>query len=262
MNPDSSAPTRLHAGEIERRGLFGEVVCGFWKEQPSFRDALDTVKSPDIYVVPNFISEGYFTQKVIPRELGIRGQVTALPARPGRPARTLKYCQPTGNHPRMTELLLHRARAAAPGVDPGQASLVIVGHGTSLDENSGLAVKMQVSHIRARNQYAEVVGLFMEEAPCVTDWKTQTSLPHVIVVPFFISDGLHSYQDIPVLLGIQPEHEAPPGIPEVFRQTPHEINGRRLYYSSAIGSDPLFVDIILEQVLQFDHQHTGLWGAA
>ena len=57
--------------EIARRGVFGEVYCAFWKEEPSLRQVLHMVDADDIYVVPNFISEGYFTQTVIPRELGL-----------------------------------------------------------------------------------------------------------------------------------------------------------------------------------------------
>ena len=76
VNPDSSAPTFQHADAIKRRGAFGEVACAFWKEEPGFRQVLTMVESPEIYLVPNFISEGYFTQKIIPRELGLQGAVT------------------------------------------------------------------------------------------------------------------------------------------------------------------------------------------
>jgi sirohydrochlorin cobaltochelatase len=262
VNPDSSTPTVLHASEIKRRRVFAEVVCGYWKEEPSYRQVLDMVESPEVYIVPNFISEGYFTQKIIPREIGLEGPVTDLAARPGLPARTLKYCEPVGNHPRMTELLLHRAREAAPGVNPRHASLVIVGHGTSLNENSGLAVKQQVERIRACVQFAEVLGMFMEEEPFVTDWQKLTVSPEVIVVPFFVSDGLHSYQDIPVLLGIEQEPGVAASRAEVFRRNPYYIGGRRLYYSSSIGSDPLFANVILDQVLRFDTQHPQLSTAA
>ena len=258
VNPDSSAPTYLHAEEIRRRGLFGEVVCGFWKEKPGFRRVLDLVERSDVYIVPNFISQGYFTQKVIPRELGLHGPVTLLTARPGEAPRILKYCEPAGNHPRMTDLLLHRARQAAPGVDPGRATLVIVGHGTPRDENSGLAVKEQVSRIQGRREYAEVLGMFMEEAPFIADWQKQTSSLNVIVVPFFISDGMHSYQDIPVLLGMERVRGNAASTDGVFRHNPNIVGGRRLNYSSSIGSDPLFANVILDQVLLFDAQHPRL----
>jgi sirohydrochlorin cobaltochelatase len=74
----------------------------------------------------------------------------------------------------------------------------------------------------------------------------------VVVVPFFISDGLHSYQDIPVLLGIEPEPTAAASQREVFRHNPHRLHGRDLYYASAIGTEGRFADIILEQAAGFD----------
>ena len=51
--------------------------CAFWKEEPSLRDALflfqlESIR--EVYVVPNFISEGYFTQTVEPRELELMGR--------------------------------------------------------------------------------------------------------------------------------------------------------------------------------------------
>src|SRR3712207_2242169 len=79
VNADSSAPSLAHASEIRRRGIFAEVACCFWKEEPSMRDALLFFQEPslcEVYVVPNFISEGYFTQTVIPRELELSGRVT------------------------------------------------------------------------------------------------------------------------------------------------------------------------------------------
>ena len=79
VNPDSSAPTLAHAAEIRRRKIFADVECAFWKEEPSLRDALflfDPESIREVYVVPNFISEGYFTQTVVPRELELNGRIT------------------------------------------------------------------------------------------------------------------------------------------------------------------------------------------
>ena len=105
----------------------------------------------------------------------------------------------------MTELLLRRAREAAPGVPESETSLLIVGHGTGLNDNSAVAAKEQAERIRELGRYAAVLSTYMEEPPLIAEWPTLTTTPHVVVVPFFISDGLHSYQDIPVLLGIESE---------------------------------------------------------
>jgi sirohydrochlorin cobaltochelatase len=276
VNPDSSAPTLAHAAEIRRRKIFAQVECAFWKEEPSLRDAMflfDPESIREVCVVPNFISEGYFTQTVVPRELELNGRITKR-----SDGQIWKYCEPVGNHPMMTELLLKRARDVAPDVAPAETSLLIVAHGTDLNENSAIAAKREAEKIRALGKYAAVLNVYMEERPLVSDWRKLTESPNVVVVPFFISDGLHSYEDIPVLLGIASRHpERSPqarekskdpaeislgsttgsldsarddtgwGHGDIFRRNPYAIDGRNLYYAPSIGTDPGFADIIREQ---------------
>lgn len=255
VNPDSSAPTFAHAGEIRRRGLFGEVACAFWMEQPALREVLNTVECDDVYVVPNFISKGYFTRNVIPRELGLAGEITV------RGARTIKYCEPVGNHPRMTELLLWRVREVAPDVPPCETSLLIIGHGTSRNENSSSAVKEQVRRILAHGEYAEVLGAFLEEEPFVTGWREVVTQPNVVAVPFFISDGLHGSQDIPALLGIGSGRMQAAEKTAGFRRYRHFVDGRAVHYAGAIGTEPQFADLILDQVEAFDLRHANAVGS-
>ena len=242
VNPSSSSPTLRHAATIRDRAIFAEVASCFWKEEPSLRDARFFFGDPairEVYVVPNFISEGYFTRTVIPRELELSGRETQRPN-----GQTWKYCEPVGNHESMTEHLLERAREIAPGVPENESALLIVAHGTSLNDNSAVAAKNQVEKIRRLGRYSEVLNVYMEEAPLVSDWKNLTKSKNVIVVPFFISDGLHSYEDIPVLLGIDPRAQGPG----------HEIHGRSLFYSTAIGTDSRFADVIIEQAMAFDRK--------
>ena len=216
------------------------------------REIFESVEGEVVYIVPNFISEGYFCQQVLPRELRLDGPVTH------RDGRTFCYCDPVGIHPNMTRLLLQRADEVAPGVPREQTSLVIVGHGTSLNENSTKAIQEQVRLIREGGYgFAEVLDAYMEEAPLVSDWVQLTSAPNVVVVPFFIADGLHSFQDIPVLLGMEKEPGKALSEMEVFRQNPIEMHGRHLYYSGAIGTEPHLADVILDQVRDFDRRHPG-----
>src|SRR6266704_2260258 len=94
VNPDSSAPTLGHAAEIRRRKVFADVSCACWKEETSLRDAIflfDPALVREVYVVPNFISEGYFTQTVVPRELELNGRTTKRPN-----GQIWKYCEPVG----------------------------------------------------------------------------------------------------------------------------------------------------------------------
>ena len=243
VNPDSSAPTLAHAAEIRHRRIFADVECAFWKEEPSLRDALflfDPERIHEVYVVPNFISEGYFTQTVVPRELELNARITKRSN-----GQIWSYCEPVGNHPMMTDLLLKRARDIAPEADPAETTLLIVAHGTDLNENSAVAAKREAERIRALGKYAGVLNVYMEEPPLVSEWRKLTETPNVVVVPFFISDGLHSYEDIPKLLGIVVP--AARGHGEIFRQNPYAIDDRSLFYAPSIGTDPGFADIIVEQ---------------
>src|SRR5205823_192777 len=211
-----------------------------------------------VYVVPNFISEGYFTQTVIPRELELNGRITKRSN-----GQIWKYSEPVGNHSMMTELLLKRAGEVAQDAEPAQTSLLIVAHGTDLNENSAVAAKREAEKIRALAKYADVLNAYMEEPPLVSDWQKLTSTTNVVVVPFFISDGLHSYEDIPVLLGITKKRSPRLRSPErptarqaitsraargeVFRRNPYKIDGHSLFYAPSIGTDSGFADIIIEQ---------------
>jgi sirohydrochlorin cobaltochelatase len=255
VNPDSSAPTLAHAAEIRRRRIFVDVGCAFWKEEPSLRDALflfNPQSIREVCVVPNFISEGYFTQTVIPRELELNGQTTKRSN-----GQIWKYCEPVGNHPMMTELLLRRARDIAPDVDSAETSLLIVAHGTDLNENSAVAAKRETEKIRGLGKFAAVLNVYMEEPPLVADWRKLTKTRNVVVVPFFISDGLHSYEDIPRLIGIvvatgvdrgRPGSAPPATAPgQIFRHNPYKIDDRSLFYAPSIGTDPGFADIIIQQ---------------
>jgi len=247
LNADSSGPTHEHAEEIRRRNMFAEVHVGFWKEEPYLRQALQQTSCQRIYVVPNFISSGYFTEQIIPRELGLSGEITHMGSQ------EIYYCRPVGLHPAMMDALLRRANevveASGETPDMKKTCLFICGHGTSLNDNSTKIIHEQADNIRALKIYGDCQPVLMEQRSFVKDWRTLTDCPDVIVVPFFISDGLHSFEQIPVLLGLT--HN----VKEKEFTNPHREGGRRLWYARAIGTEPTIADVILAQVQKFDEEH-------
>jgi sirohydrochlorin cobaltochelatase len=256
LNADSAAPTRQHADALRRRGLFAQVLEGFWKQEPSIAGVLRGAFAPRVFIVPLFISEGYFTEEVLPRELGFR--------RPGEPdftrvqkrgAQTLHYCGPVGTHERMTGVLLARAREVVEAhpfpraPKPRDIALFIAGHGTGNNENSRKAIERQVELIGRTGDYAEVHAVFMEEEPRIGDCYRLAKARNLVVVPFFISDGLHSFEDIPVMLG-EPESVVRQRLREgqPTWRNPTEKQGKLVWYSASIGTEPLMADVILERV--------------
>jgi len=256
LNAESSAPTYQHADELRRRGLFAQVLECFWKLEPGIAGVLRGVYAPRVFIVPLFISEGYFTEEVIPRELGFckNGQKDFDRVQQ-RGAQTLHYCGPVGTHDSMTEVILRRAREVVEkfpfprAPKPRETSLFIAGHGTGNNENSRKAIERQVELIRALGLYADVHPVFMEENPRVGDCHRLASARNIVMVPFFISDGLHSTEDIPVLLG-----EAERIVKERLKsgqptwRNPTEKNGKLVWYSPGIGTEPRIADVILERV--------------
>ncbi len=260
LNADSAAPTHQHADELRRRGLFAQVLECFWKNEPSISGVLRGVFAPRAFIVPLFISEGYFTEEVIPRELGFevpspRSKVQSFPRVQQRGTQTLHYCGPVGTHDSMTAVLVARAREvvakfpAGQPAAPADTALFIAGHGTGNNENSRKAIERQVELIRAQGDYAEVHASFMEEEPRIGDCYQIAQTPNIVMVPFFISDGLHSYEDIPVMLG-----ESADVVQARFRggeptwNNPTEKNGKRVWYATSIGNEPHLAEVILERV--------------
>ena len=143
LNAESSAPTFQHADELRRRNLFAQVQECFWKLEPGVASVLRGIFAPRVFIVPLFISEGYFTEEVIPRELGFcRKGETQFARVQRRGDQILYYCGPIGTHDSMTEVLLARARQVVeehpfPSTPKtSDSSLFIAGHGTGNSENS------------------------------------------------------------------------------------------------------------------------------
>jgi len=256
LNADSAAPVRQHAGELRRRGIFGQVREAFWKQEPYLPRVMSEVLAPRVFVVPLFISDGYFSGEVIPRELGFCGKgETDFSRVQQRGGQTLFYCAPVGTHPGMTEVLLARAREIVEkfpfprAPKPEETALFIAGHGTGNNENSRKSIEQQVELIRARNLFAQVQAVFLEEDPRIGDCCKLAQTKNLVVVPFFISDGLHSVEDIPVMLGApQADVRERLKLGQPAWRNPTEREGKRLWYTASVGSEPLVADVILERV--------------
>lgn len=235
---ETGEPVRRQARAIAELGVFDQVGAAFWKEEPALRDGLTVVKSDEVFVVPFFISSGYYTEQLVPREMKIKPGLNV------RDGRRIYYTAPVGTHAAMTEVLLHQAESElkGSGVKPAEVSLFIVGHGTEMNKNSSAAVHQQVAVIRQLGKFAEVQPALMEEEPTHKTILARAKSDKVLIVPFFISDGPHSRQDIPADIGLARRGED--------WVNPVQIGSKTVWYTRSVGSDPRMVDVILERVKQ------------
>ena len=256
LNAESSLPTYQHGDELRRRKIFAQVVECFWKLEPPICGVMRGVFATRVFVVPIFISEGYFTEEVIPRELGLRTNDDANFERVQiRGDQIIHYCGPVGTHASMTNVILARAHDVVErhrfsrSPHPSDTALFIAGHGTGNNENSRRVIEQQVELIRARGIYAEVHGVFMEEDPRISECYQLASSKNLVVVPFFISDGLHSYEDIPVMLG-ESERAVQARLKsgQATWRNPTEKKGKLVWYTPSVGSEAHVADVILDRV--------------
>jgi sirohydrochlorin cobaltochelatase len=263
VNEQSSAPTRLLVEKLRGRNLFAEVACAFNLEQPKIEDVPRLVSAKRIFIVPVTISEGHFTEETIPFRLTLctKGQCDCPEGECNYPrekevgGKQLIYCKPIGTHASMTEVLLARARNIVTQhpfpkePQPSETTLFIAGHGTKKNANSRKAIEAQVELIRQRGEYADVHAAFMEESPFIADCYTASEAKHIVMVPFFIADGLHTVEDIPVFLG-ELENRVKERLiaGQPTWRNPTERQGKLVWYTEAIGSEPSLPEVILERV--------------
>ena len=191
QNADSSRFTRQTAHRIRERGIFGEVRSAFWKEQPSYADAVRGLSSKKVVVVPWFLANGYFTTKILKREFA---EMTGVECR---------VTEPIGARPEILGHLQRRAKRllSAKSWKPHEVTLLVASHGTPLHAGSrGAAVDL--AEQLAKDGYRAARAVFLEEEPKIADWRVLIQEGPVVVLPHFLAGGLHGSEDVPKLLGI------------------------------------------------------------
>jgi sirohydrochlorin cobaltochelatase len=226
LNEDSSLPVYEHAARIRETGEYEEVVECFWKEEPSMRHVLDTVEAEDVCVVPAFISEGYFTQQVIPRELGLTGPVTH------KDGKTVRYAGPLGTFEGMADVILERAGDLLEGkeVPPGRRALVLLGHGTDLNKNSGGVIYLNAERTRERDLYDLVEVGFLDQEPEIGEVVENVEAESIVLIPVFIAEGWHTHETIPEDLSLTGE--------VTVRED------KTIYYGAPVGTHPSMAGLI------------------
>lgn len=231
--PDAAKPILALADSIRRRSLFAEVTAVFMKQDPPLSAALSLVSAPTVYVVPVFAGRGFYTGTLIPREIGLTGQVTE------RDGRRVIYTEPAGTHPHLPALLACRADGVARscGWEPTKASLLLIAHGSSRPGGAGETPRAIARALSAMNHFAEVELVFLEQEPLAQAWPEMIKGDTVVALPLLVAQGMHAGQDIPPLFGLNQGQTGPV-----------ESNGRRVALATGLGAEPELEEIILDLV--------------
>jgi sirohydrochlorin ferrochelatase len=180
-----------HASALSDRKVFQSVSAGVLRGEPQLEDAVRAAVGAGarcLAVYPMFMSDGYFTSKVLPQRIDAIG----IPI-------DVHFFQPLGSDPRLPGLMLSLALRTARESDwlPSAARLLVVGHGSKIGPASAEATRSVSAVIAQSGQFQSVECAFLEEPEFLDDALTRSKEVPTVVLGFFAGDGLHSAEDVP-----------------------------------------------------------------
>jgi sirohydrochlorin cobaltochelatase len=224
--PGPGQQLERHAHALARRGLFAEVCTATLQGGRSPGEALRSVESERVYVMPMFMCNGQYTRDRVPEAFGLLGAAD----RPN--GRMVHLCPPIGLDPGLAVLASRRAteRLDDIGISAAGATLLLIGHGSPTSSASRQATESQALRIRGTGAFSRVETAYLEEPPAFVDVLSALS-GSVVVVALLAAQGPHAREDIGRLIA--------------------EDGRRDVAYIGAIGGDEAIPEVILESLWRF-----------
>jgi hydroxymethylbilane synthase len=227
----ANALVHERARRLESTLVGARVRVAFRRGDPGFAAALRLADRPDRLVVPLLTSEGHYAS--------LLHDEAARVARPGmRPT----VAPAIGTHPALVASLVQRVRATVAGLDVvrGEASVIVVGHGTARHAESGTATRAVAAGM------ASVAGVrahaaFLDESPTIEETLEGIGPCAVlVVVPFLFGGGDHATADVPARVAAC--------------AALHGMPGDRIAFIEPLGGLPV-VDDIIERTVRASRGH-------
>lgn len=228
---------RVLAAAVAARLPGRKVLACFNLGTPRFCDVLDGVDGSRAVVVPLMASAGYFPTKRLPEELAKNPRFAEF---------ELRTTPALGTLDDVRRAAAARAVALAKEFcfDPSRTTILVVGHGTNRNPQSGQTTLDVADLIRAALPDADASAAFLDQDPLLEDVGPSLTRPHVVVAPYLFGGGGHMNDDIPERLGlaeIEP-HRRADGV-QVF-----DKEGRTYVIDRPFGDSPDVLELILRLV--------------
>ena len=220
------------ASRIESSGLFSVVTPAFLHGEPNITNVFDGLTPGDAIVVPVMTSDGYYLNEVIPKKLQQNATLQNF---------RLFMTPVAGMHPGVPSLVLNRIDSILSlyQLNELETTVVIVGHGTRRNPDSGTSAYALVETLRNQLANLPVEIAFLDQDPDAVVVAKQIQTPHTVIIPFLISRGPHTTVDIPAAFGL-------PGGPDVHFPIVKNDQGRVTVCDLPIGMYPQMAELITE----------------
>ncbi|NHN41681.1 sirohydrochlorin chelatase [Halorubellus sp. JP-L1] len=163
-----------HAARLERRELVDDVAVATYDREPDreLRDRFESIAADTVYAVPMCTAHTHDTLDAVP---------AALSAIPG----DVRYGEPLGRSPAVTEVVADRAAAEVDAAADG--SLVLVAFGSGSQPYHRQTADYHAARLRERTAYGEVRTCYLLQNPAVECVRYATTNPRAVAVPLFLA---------------------------------------------------------------------------
>lgn len=177
-----------HADRLARRGVVEEAYTATYESEPvrELRRRLREIPGDRVYAVPMCVAHTFDTVRDLPAALSfVSGAV--------------QYCEPPGRSPAVTDVIVRRATERL-GAD-ADASLVLVGFGSSSKPYHRQTAEYHAARLREGTGYGEVRTCYLVQDPAVECVRYELSNERAVAVPLFLTRCEATERRIPQQLG-------------------------------------------------------------
>lgn len=173
-----------HAERLSRRADVTDVEIATYENEPvqELRDQLGAITTDRVYAVPMCVAHTYDTINGVPAALSyISGDV--------------RYCEPLGRSPAITEIVRERGMNLVSAAD--DASLILIGFGSSAKPYQRQTADYHAARLRDGSDYGEVLTCYLLQNPAIECIRYNVSKRRAVAIPLFMAHTEATEERIP-----------------------------------------------------------------
>ncbi|MFD1598059.1 CbiX/SirB N-terminal domain-containing protein [Halobellus rarus] len=203
-----------HADRLRRRAVVDAVEVATYESEPvrELRGRFERIAADVVYAVPICAAHTHET-------------IDAVPAALSYVAGDVRYCEPIGRSPAVTEVIEARSAELRPVSE--DVSLVLVGFGSSSKPYHRQTVDYHAARLREQSEYGEVLTCYLLQNPAVECVRYNATGDRSVAVPLFFSRTEATEERIPAEL---------------------ELGRGGVEYADPLGTHPRITDAIHAEV--------------
>ncbi|MGB2499277.1 MAG: CbiX/SirB N-terminal domain-containing protein [Mariniblastus sp.] len=202
------------------------ITPAFLQGEPQMTQVLESLPQGDVIVIPVMTSEGYYLRK-LPEKFASNKNAEHF---------NFYLSSVFGMHAMIADEMksLVANHLARFHLNPADTTVVVVGHGTRRNKTSGESTYRLTNTLAEHFPQLNCRTGFLDQDPDADRIASEITTPHTIILPFLISRGPHTTEDVPQAFGL------PTGCDLAFPYIQKSDSGIQIYekplamYSTAV----------------------------